>query len=91
MINSFIYLSLLLNKRNVFCILTYVQKKEQNLTNSYRILLHVCFVPVKRWGNLMGRMTASFSASLAPSKPATSLHLMFGFSITMAPAKCYTA
>lgn len=30
--------------------------------------------PVKNWGNLTGRMTASFSASLAPSKPATSSH-----------------
>lgn len=47
-------------------------------------------VPVKRWGNLIGRMTASFSASLAPSRPATSLHLMFGFSITMAPANIDT-
>ena len=41
-------------------------------------------VPVKRWGNLIGRMTASFNASLAAVKPATSLHLMFGFSTTMA-------
>uniref|UniRef100_A0A2M3ZPR6 Putative secreted peptide n=1 Tax=Anopheles braziliensis TaxID=58242 RepID=A0A2M3ZPR6_9DIPT len=31
----------------------------------------------------MGRMTASFSAALAPSSPATSDHLMFGFSITI--------
>lgn len=31
-------------------------------------------------------MTASFSASLAPSKPATSSHFTFGFSVTMAPA-----
>ena len=42
--------------------------------------------PVKRWGNLMGRMTASFSASLAHSRPATSFHRTFGFSMTMAPA-----
>lgn len=44
-------------------------------------------IPVKRWGNLIGRITASFSASLAPSKPATSLHLMLGFSMTIAPGK----
>lgn len=30
--------------------------------------------PVKNCGNLTGRMTASFRASLAPSKPATSSH-----------------
>ncbi len=30
--------------------------------------------PVKNWGNFTGRMTASFSASLAFSKPATSSH-----------------
>ena len=41
-------------------------------------------VPVKRCGNLIGRMTASFNASLAAVKPATSLHLMFGFSTTIA-------
>ena len=34
----------------------------------------------------MGRMTASFRASLAPSSPATSFHLTLGFSITIAPA-----
>jgi len=44
-------------------------------------------IPVNRWGNLIGRMTASFSASLAPSKPATSSHLMFGFSIIIAPSE----
>lgn len=43
--------------------------------------------PVKRWGNLMGRITASLSASLAPSRPATSLHFTLGRSITMAPGK----
>ena len=31
-------------------------------------------LPVKNWGNLTGRMTASFRASLAPSRPATSSH-----------------
>lgn len=44
-------------------------------------------IPVNRWGNLIGRMTASFKASLAPSSPATSFHFTFGFSITMAPGK----
>ena len=34
----------------------------------------LCNVPVKNCGNLTGRMTASFSASLAPSRPATSSH-----------------
>mmetsp|Transcript_16391 Transcript_16391/g.40867 ORF Transcript_16391/g.40867 Transcript_16391/m.40867 type:complete len:209 (+) Transcript_16391:1154-1780(+) len=42
-------------------------------------------LPVKNWGNLTGRMTASFRASLAPSSPATSSHLTFGFSDRMAP------
>ena len=35
----------------------------------------------------MGKMTASFKASFAPSSPATSFHLMLGFSMTMAPGK----
>jgi hypothetical protein len=38
-------------------------------------------LPVKNCGNLTGRMTASLSASLAPSRPATSSHLTFGFSV----------
>ena len=42
-------------------------------------------VPVQRWGNLIGRMTTSFSASFAPSSPATSHHLTF--SMTMDTAK----
>mmetsp|Transcript_63686 Transcript_63686/g.127952 ORF Transcript_63686/g.127952 Transcript_63686/m.127952 type:complete len:232 (+) Transcript_63686:139-834(+) len=42
--------------------------------------------PTKSWGNLLGRITASFSASLAPSNPATSSHLTLGFSVTMAPS-----
>ncbi len=37
----------------------------------------------------MGRMTASFSASLAPLRPATSDHLTFGFSMTMAPSSWF--
>ena len=46
---------------------------------------HGCRLPVNRCGNLMGRMTASFRASLAPSRPATSSHRMLGFSVRMAP------
>mmetsp|Transcript_10788 Transcript_10788/g.45282 ORF Transcript_10788/g.45282 Transcript_10788/m.45282 type:complete len:253 (+) Transcript_10788:543-1301(+) len=41
--------------------------------------------PVKNWGNLTGKMTASFKASFAASRPATSDHETFGFSVTMAP------
>lgn len=41
--------------------------------------------PVKKWGNLIGRMTASFKASLAESRPAMSVHFTSGFSTTMAP------
>ncbi len=48
---------------------------------------HGCLLPVKRCGNLIGRMTASFSASLAWSRPATSSHLMLGLSDSMAPAR----
>uniref|UniRef100_A0A2M4AEB4 Uncharacterized protein n=1 Tax=Anopheles triannulatus TaxID=58253 RepID=A0A2M4AEB4_9DIPT len=40
-------------------------------------------LPVNMCGNLIGRITASFSAALAPSSPATSDHLMFGRSITI--------
>ena len=56
-----------------------------DVTPYSRIPLQACLLPVKRWGNFMGRMTASFRASFAPSRPATSLHLMFGFSIIIAP------
>lgn len=42
-------------------------------------------LPVKRCGNLMGRMTASLSDSLAPSRPATSSQRTFGVSDKMAP------
>ena len=41
----------------------------------------------KNWGNLVGRMTASWRAALASSRPATSVHFTFGFSVTMAPDK----
>jgi hypothetical protein len=33
----------------------------------------------------MGNITASFSASLAATKPATSSHFTFGFSFKIAP------
>ena len=41
-------------------------------------------LPVNKCGNLMGRITASFSASLAESSPATSSHDTFGVSDIMA-------
>lgn len=44
-------------------------------------------LPVNKCGNLIGKMTASLRASLAPSSPATSFHRMLGFSITTAPAE----
>lgn len=43
-------------------------------------------LPVNRCGNFIGKMTASFNASLAASKPATSLQWTFGFSVKIAPA-----
>ncbi|KAG5459278.1 MAG: hypothetical protein BJ554DRAFT_338 [Olpidium bornovanus] len=48
---------------------------------------HGVRLPVKRWGNLTGRITASLSASLAPSSPATSSHLTLGFTESTAPAR----
>lgn len=56
-----------------------------NTVHTGGLKMVLSYKPVNRWGNLMGRMTASFKASLAPSSPATSSHLMFGFSMTMAP------
>lgn len=44
-------------------------------------------LPVKRWGNLMGRMTASFNDSLAASNPATSDHFTLGFSVRIAEVR----
>ena len=44
-----------------------------------------CYIPVNRWGNLTGKMTASLRASLAIYRPATSSHFTLGRSITMAP------
>ena len=48
---------------------------------------HGCRFPTNRCGNFMGRMTASFNASFACSKPATSSHLMSGLSVNIAPAR----
>mmetsp|Transcript_42512 Transcript_42512/g.51619 ORF Transcript_42512/g.51619 Transcript_42512/m.51619 type:complete len:255 (+) Transcript_42512:897-1661(+) len=45
---------------------------------------HALRLPVKNCGNFTGRITASFSASFAPSNPATSSHFIFGFSLRMA-------
>lgn len=45
------------------------------LTPNNKIPFQGILLPVNNWGNLMGKMTASFKASLARSKPATSLHL----------------
>jgi hypothetical protein len=42
-------------------------------------------LPVKRWGNLIGRMTASLRDSLAAERPATSDHWTLGVSDRMAP------
>ena len=41
-------------------------------------------LPVKIYGNLMGRITASLREFLAFSNPETSYHLTLGFSDTMA-------
>ena len=46
--------------------------------------LHALRLPVKNCGNFTGRITASFSASFAAVRPATSSHLTLGFSVTMA-------
>mmetsp|Transcript_128596 Transcript_128596/g.191604 ORF Transcript_128596/g.191604 Transcript_128596/m.191604 type:complete len:262 (+) Transcript_128596:462-1247(+) len=42
--------------------------------------------PVKSCGKRVGRITVSFKLSFAFSRPATSSHLTFGFSDTIAPA-----
>src|SRR6266851_1781489 len=49
-------------------------------------------LPVNKWGNLMGKMTASFNASLAISSPATSSQRTFGLSTRIAlvrPARSF--
>lgn len=43
-----------------------------------------CLFPTKNSGWMVGRITAPISSSFATAKPATSSHLMFGFSVTMA-------
>lgn len=50
-----------------------------------RIPRHGVRLPVKRWGNLIGKITASLRESLAPSKPATSSHFTLGLSVRIAP------
>jgi hypothetical protein len=50
-----------------------------------KIPFHGVRFPVKRWGNLIGRMTASFKEFFAASRPATSSHLILGFSVRIAP------
>ena len=52
-----------------------------------RIPRHGVRFPVKRWGNFIGRMTASFNEAFALSKPATSSHFTFGASVMMAPER----
>jgi hypothetical protein len=42
-------------------------------------------LPVNKWGNFIGKMTASFKASLAASRPAISDQRTFGFSLKIAP------
>mmetsp|Transcript_3097 Transcript_3097/g.6424 ORF Transcript_3097/g.6424 Transcript_3097/m.6424 type:complete len:360 (+) Transcript_3097:929-2008(+) len=48
------------------------------------IPFHGFSLPTNSSGNRVGRMTASFSASLAPCSPATSVQLTFGFVVTIA-------
>jgi hypothetical protein len=49
-----------------------------------RIPFQGFLLPVKIYLNLIGKITASFSAFLAFSNPETSSHLTLGFSVTMA-------
>jgi hypothetical protein len=51
-----------------------------------RIPFQGFLVPVNISGNLIGRMTASFSEFFAFSSPLTSYHLILGFSVTIASA-----
>mmetsp|Transcript_13118 Transcript_13118/g.32402 ORF Transcript_13118/g.32402 Transcript_13118/m.32402 type:complete len:261 (-) Transcript_13118:190-972(-) len=50
-----------------------------------RMPFHGLRLPWNSCGNLMGKITASLSDSLAWCRPATSSHFTFGFSRTMAP------
>jgi hypothetical protein len=52
-----------------------------------KIPFHGLRLPVNNCGNLIGNITASLSDSFADSRPATSSHLTFGFSITIAPVR----
>eukprot|EP00835_Amoeboradix_gromovi_P005412 NODE_505_length_7533_cov_0.471886.p5 type:complete len:148 gc:universal NODE_505_length_7533_cov_0.471886:2755-2312(-) len=52
-----------------------------------RIPFQGCLVPVKRCGNRIGSITASFKLSFAASKPATSSHFTFGFSCNITEFK----
>lgn len=54
-----------------------------------RMPFHGLRAPVNNCGNLIGKMMASLSASLALSRPATSSHLTLGFSVTMEPASAF--
>mmetsp|Transcript_37266 Transcript_37266/g.97712 ORF Transcript_37266/g.97712 Transcript_37266/m.97712 type:complete len:214 (+) Transcript_37266:567-1208(+) len=45
-----------------------------------RMPFHASRFPLKKWGYLIGRITASSSAALASVSPATSSHLTDGFS-----------
>jgi len=52
-----------------------------------RIPLHGFLVSSNNYGKRIGKITASYSASLAPSNPATSSQRTLGFSVTMALAR----
>ena len=49
-----------------------------------RIPFHGSLTPLKKSGNFIGSITASFNACFAPSNPATSDHFIFGFVVTIA-------
>lgn len=65
-------------------VLSWFPQKSDGFTSRTTGVQHL---PVNKCGNLIGKMTASLRASLAPSSPATSFHRMLGFSITTAPAE----
>ena len=52
-----------------------------------RIPRHGFLSPVNNYGNRTGSTTVSCNAAFACSSPATSLHLTFGLSVIIAPAK----
>jgi len=45
---------------------------------------HGFLLPVNIYGNLIGKITASFKEFFAFSRPETSYHLTLGFSVTIA-------